>query len=242
MKEINEEDEFIIITQDKVLKFKKSDPSELSLLINFVIMLMDRNLSYDTAKLKQAYMYDKVVNVLMQHKNILKYIDAIPEKLDFYVDSLDSRDCGGFSHGGFLDLLTYFYGSFSLLGVLYQSMTCLIKEYDLIIVFKDYKKYVDDFHNVRSNLLIHGVENGVLEDNYHSDSLSDANLRSYLDKKVVLKYFCGSETKELNLIEEYYKYLVIFLKIFIEVFFKNDLRQITDNELWQDSDYILFYE
>lgn len=243
MKELNnKEDEIIIITQDKVLTFNKSEPSELSLLINFVIMLMDRNLSYDTGYLNKAYMYDKVVNILIQHKNILKYIDTIPEKLNFYIDSFESKKYGDFTHWGFLDLLTYFYGSFSLLGVLYQSMTSLIKLYDLNIDFQKYKKSVDDFHDVRSNLLIHGLENDVLEDNYHSDSLSGVNMRSFLDESVVLKYFVGSETEELNFIEEYYKYLIIFLQIFIEVFLKNDLRQITDNELWQDDDYILFYE
>ena len=243
MKELNDkEDEIIIIIRDKVLSFNKNDPAELSLLINFVIMLMDRNLSYDTVYFKKTYIYDKVVNVLIQHKNILKYIDAIPEKVEFYIDSLESRDYGDFTHVGFLDLLTYFYGSFSLLGVLYQSMTRLIKLYDLKIDFKKYKECVDDFHNVRSNLLIHGIENDILEDNYDFDSLSNANMRSFLHKTVVLKYFVGSETKELNLMEEYNKYLIIFLQIFIEVFFNNNLRQITDNDLWQDDDYILFYE
>lgn len=152
-------------------------------------------------------MYDKVVNILIQHKNILKYIDVIPEKFNFYIDSRESRGFGDFTHWGFLDLMTYFYGAFSLLGVLYQSMTKLIKLYDLNIDFQKYKEYIEDFHNVRSNLLIHGLENDVLEDNYHFDNLSGANMRGFLDKSVVLKYFIGSETEELDYIEEYHKYL-----------------------------------
>ena len=58
MKELNDkEDEIIIIIRDKVLSFNKNDPAELSLLINFVIMLMDRNLSYDTGYFKKTYIY-----------------------------------------------------------------------------------------------------------------------------------------------------------------------------------------
>lgn len=205
-------------------------------------MLMDRNLRYDTGYLNKAYMYDKVVNILIQHKNILKYIDAIPEKFNLYLDSFDSKEYGDFTHWGFLDLTTYFYGVFSLLGVLYQSMTKLISLYDLNIDFKKYKKYIGDFHNVRSNLLMHGLENDVLEDNYYFDSLSSINMRGVLDKSVVLKYFIGSKTEELDYIEEYYKYLVLFLQIFIEVFIDNDLQKIIDTELWQDDDYIIFHE
>lgn len=235
--------EIILITETERIIFCKDSSLDLSLLINFTITIIDQNLTYKPSQKKNLFTYDKTVNTLIQHKNILKYIEGIPEKLNQYLDSYDQFYSNShFTHSGFLDILTYFYGAFALLGVLYQSLTKLIDLYDLKFDKSGYKETINDFRVLRSKMFIHGLDNDYLEENYISGSLSGMNMDYVLNNHLNFQYIKGGKIIKINFIEEYNKYLSIFIKIFIEVLIDNKLNNILDINWWVDDGNFLFYE